>query len=92
MKLTRSMKKLIRAEQEKMLIIMSDPKTEQGDWDEANDKYQTYSEMLKTSWKFTPDTMLVVGGNLLGIIMILNFERLDIVRSKAFNLLLRGRV
>lgn len=92
MKLTRSMRKMIREEQEKMLVKMGDPDIELEDWDNLNEKYQVYAEMLKTSWKFTPDTLLVVGGNLMGILLILNFERLDIVRSKALGFVLKGRV
>lgn len=92
MKLTRSMKKMIREEQEKMLVKMGDPDIALEDWDNLNEKYQVYAKMLKTSWNFTPDTLLVVGGNLMGILLILNFERLDIVRSKALGFVLKGRV
>lgn len=91
MSLPKSMRKMILEQQEKMLVEMStttDPK----DWENANKKYQVYSEMLKPSWKFTPDTLLIVGGNLAGILLILNFERLDIVRSKAISFVLKGRV
>lgn len=92
MKLPKSMKKRIREEQEKCFIKMSNPYIELSEWDELNEKYQVYAEMLKPSWKFTPDTLLVVGGNLMGILLILNFERLDIVRSKALSFVLKGRV
>ena len=91
MSLPKSMRKMILEQQEKMLVEMStttDPK----DWENANKQYQVYSEMLKPSWKFTPDTLLIVGGNLAGILLILNFERLDIVRSKAISFVLKGRV
>ena len=91
MSLPKSMRKMILEQQEKMLVEMStttDPK----DWENANKKYKVYSEMLKPSWKFTPDTLLIVGGNLAGILLILNFERLDIVRSKAISFVLKGRV
>lgn len=92
MKLSRNMKKIVKAEQAKVLEEMSREDINPKDWDTANKKYQTYSEMLKTSWKFTPDTLLVVGGNLLGIALILNFERFDIVRSKALSFVLKGKV
>ena len=92
MKSPKSMKKRIREEQEKCFIKMSDPDIELSEWDDLNDKYRVYTEMLKPSWKFTPDTLLVVGGNLMGILLILNFERLDIVRSKALGFVLKGRV
>lgn len=92
MKLPRSMKKRIKEEQEKIFTKMSDPDITLEEWDTLNEKYRVYSEMVKPNWKFTPDTLLVVGGNLLGILMILNFERLDIVRSKALSFVLKGRV
>ena len=92
MKLPKSMKKRIREEQEKCFIKMSDPDIELSKWDDLNEKYQVYAEMLKPSWKFTPDTLLVVGGNLMGILLILNFEKMDIIRSKALGFVLKGRV
>ena len=70
---------------------MSDPEITQEDWEQLNGKYKVYSEMVKPSLKFTPDTILMVAGNLTGIMMILNFERLDIIRSKAIGFILKGR-
>lgn len=92
MKLNREMKKAIRAQQEKILIEMSNPDIDQKDWDTANKKYQAYSEMLKPTWKFSPDTVLVVAGNLIGILAILNFEKMDIVRSKAISFVLKSKI
>lgn len=37
------------------------------------------------------DTMAIVGGNLLGIIMILKHEHVNVITSRAMNLLLRAR-
>lgn len=92
MRLPKSMKKKIREEQEKCLLGMSEEGIDVDDWHDLHDKYRTYTEMLKPSWEIKPDTLLVVGGNLLGILLILNFERLDIVRSKAMGFVLKGRV
>jgi ribosomal protein L18E len=38
------------------------------------------------------DTVVIVAGNLLGIGMILGFERASVVTSKALGFVLRGRV
>ena len=38
------------------------------------------------------DTLLTVGGNLAGIILILNYEKLDIITTKAIGFVLKGRV
>ena len=35
------------------------------------------------SWRVSPDTLALIGANLLGILLILNFERLGVVTSKA---------
>jgi hypothetical protein len=38
------------------------------------------------------NTLLSVVGNLSGIAMILNYERLDVITSKAVSFIIRGRV
>ena len=92
MKLPKSMKIRIREEQEKCFEKMTSPDITLDEWDDLNEKYRVYSEMVKPTWKITPDTLLVVGGNLMGILLILNFERMDIIRSKAIGFVLKGRV
>jgi hypothetical protein len=37
------------------------------------------------------DTMAVIGGNLLGILMILKHERMDIITSKALSFVIRAQ-
>ena len=37
------------------------------------------------------ETLLTIGGNLAGILLILNYEKLDIVTSKAIGFVLKGR-
>ena len=39
--------------------------------------------------KLTKDTLLIVGGNLAGILAIINYERLNVVTTKAFQLLMK---
>ena len=41
---------------------------------------------------FSKDTLLVVTGNLLGLLLVLNYERLGIITSKALGMLIRSRV
>ncbi len=53
---------------------------------------EEYEKLSENKWKINLDTLMVVAGNLFGILLILNFEKMDIVRSKAFSLLLKGRV
>lgn len=42
--------------------------------------------------KIKPDTVLLVAGNIVGLLLILNFERLNIITSKALSFIIRGRV
>lgn len=37
------------------------------------------------SWRVSPDTLALIGANLLGILLILNFERAGVVASKALS-------
>ena len=91
-KLPQSMKRRIKAEQKKVFEEMSAEGISQKDWDDLNKKYKAYTEMLKPAWKVTPDTLVVAGTNLAGILLILNFEKFDLVRSKAMSFVLQGRV
>jgi len=38
------------------------------------------------------DTMVIVAGNLLGILLILGYEQTDIIRTKALGFVIKGRV
>lgn len=42
--------------------------------------------------KVKPDTIILVVGNLLGIVLILGYEQTNIITSKALNLVIKGRV
>ena len=45
----------------------------------------------KEVYRVSPDTLAVVAGNLLGIVMILHHEELNVVTSKALGFVLKGR-
>lgn len=62
------------------------------EWDTLNKQYQTYNEMLKPAWRISPDALFGGLMSLGSIILVLNYEKLDIVRSKAFSLIPKGRV
>jgi hypothetical protein len=66
-----------------------------------SDEYTTMSENLERLYKakanekdrhVSPDTKLIVAGNLLGIALILWHEKADIITSKALGFVLKGRV
>lgn len=56
-------------------------------------RYRSIEQILERNrCKISPDTLLIVGANLLGILLILNYERLDIVSSRALSFVMKGRV
>jgi len=71
-------------------------KVKQKEWiakDQERLKYiNDILEDNQTKVVFSPDTLLIVGANLLGILLILNYEKLDIVSSKAVGFILKARV
>lgn len=49
-------------------------------------------DIRKNKPKLSPDTILVVAANLIGILAIINYERVGVVTSKALSFVMRGRV
>ena len=45
------------------------------------------TEVREKSRLFKPDTLLQVAANLLGIMSVLHYEKIDIITSKAFGLI-----
>lgn len=65
-----------------------------------SDEYVTYLEHLQKleklrneshSRKPSADTMLVVGGNLIGILIIVGFEHAHVLTSKAFGFIMKNK-
>lgn len=52
--------------------------------------YELQGMAGKTS--VSKDTMLIVGGNLLGILLILKYEDMNVLTSKALGFVIKGRV
>lgn len=53
--------------------------------------YDIQNNARKNKDKISKDTLLIAGANLAGILTIVNYERLNVVTSKAFQLLLKIR-
>lgn len=70
------------------------------DYDSNSQEYANILKQLEVLYKldkevkFTidPNTALVVGANILGILMILGYERAHVVTSKALGFVIKGRV
>ena len=56
------------------------------------DLYSSILDANRVEWKISPDTLLVVAGNLAGILLILKIEKLDVIATKAIGFVLKGRV
>ncbi len=46
----------------------------------------------ENSSRISPDTVAMIAGNLLGIALILHYEKVDIITSKAVGFIIKGRV
>ena len=46
---------------------------------------------LRNRRRISPDTMAIIAGNLLGIVLILEHERAHVITTKALAFVLRGR-
>jgi len=71
------------------------------DYDSGSKEYEPMMDYLERLYKLkaldkqeriSPDTIAIVAGNLLGIGLILNHERLGHITSKALGFVIRGRV
>lgn len=66
----------------------------------GSEEYMNIIEVLDKLYKMksqddkgvSMDTLLIVGGNLLGIVLILGYEKAGTITSKALNLIIKGRV
>ena len=47
---------------------------------------------LSKDFHVSPDALLAVAGNIAGIMLILNFERIGVITSKAFGLLIKAKM
>ncbi len=91
MKLSKSTKRIVKEEREKLLLKMSDPTISQEDWLKWNERLTVYTEVLKSERKIDMNTVLVAAAGVLQVLAILNFEKAGIVVSKATNFVFKGR-
>lgn len=52
----------------------------------------TDEKKVKSEYVISPDTIAIIAGNLLGIALILSFEKANVLTTKAIGFVLRGRV
>lgn len=96
MKITNIFKKektMLEKEIEAILLDMKDMDINSDEYEVALN-HLTILHEIKTKekkWNVSPDTMAVVVANLLGIILILKHEELNVITSKAMNFVIKGR-
>ena len=96
MKITSIFKKektMLEKEIEAILLDMKDMDLDSDKYKLALNYLSILYEIKSTEkrWNVSPDTMAVVVANLLGIILILKHEELNVITSKAMNFVLKGR-
>lgn len=97
MKITSIFKKektMLEKEIEAVLLEMKDMYVGSEEYEIALNHLSTLHEINKSKekkWNVSPDTMAIVVGNLLGIILILKHEEMNVITSKAMNFVIKGR-
>jgi len=87
-KLTRKLQK----EREKLIEKMSRDDITEEEWEFYKKQFDTYTTALKHHPWASGDAVLTVLGNLLGIGMILNFEQVNLLQTKALAFVMKGKV
>jgi hypothetical protein len=78
----------------KALEALNDHKPNSDEYGVILERVETLHKMQqseKTAAQVSPETKATIAANLIGIAMILNFERANIVTSKAIGFVLRAR-
>lgn len=96
MKITNIFKKektMLEKEIEVVLLDMKDMYVDSDEYEVALKHLSTLHEInsKEKKWNVSPDTMAVVAGNLLGIMLILKHEELNVITSKAMSFVIKGR-
>lgn len=97
MKITNIFKKektMLEKEIEAVLLDMKEMYVGSEEYEVALNHLLTLHEINNSKekkWNVSPDTMAVVAGNLLGIVLILKHEELNVITSKAMNFVIKGR-
>lgn len=92
-KLTKDKQNNLQMEINSILERMESMTIESEGYEVALSNLERLYELKSKDGKFniSPDTMAVVAGNLIGLIMIIKHEELNIITSKALGFVLKGR-
>lgn len=76
----------------RVLEQMNKMSVDSDEYAEAAKSLKTLCEArgVKTTRSISADTLIAAGANLLGIVLILNYEQVHVITTKAISLVLRG--
>jgi len=72
--------------------LLNPPDVEYGKMSEVLDRLMKANSYKTGKTGIDPNTVLLVVGNIVGVIIVLNYEHLHCITSKAFGMLIKGRV
>lgn len=90
-----------RGEKTNLELRIEEALSRMSELDPESKEYSAITENLERMYKaksyekdsrVSPDTIAVIAGNLLGIGLIMNFEKLNVISTKALGFVIRGRV
>ena len=77
-------RKKVREERWKIFEKMKDA-TDQKEWSCLKEKYETYDKLENPGGHISRDTLASIGGSVLMTLLVLHYEKLDIITSKCFS-------
>lgn len=87
----RTKKEMDKLLEQQLESLLREAKTKE-DIFEVLSLMKKWKELKENKKQISSDTLLIVLGNLLGIVLILNYEGLGNVTSKALGFVIRGRI
>lgn len=83
---------LIDAANDRLLSLEPDTKEYKKVLDQIERLHKLKDREHTNRFRVSGDTLVVVGANLLGIVLILNYEKLNVVTSKALGFIGKGKL
>lgn len=83
----------LEQEIDSILERMKDMELQSDDYEVAVERLSALYRIQRDipKWNVSPDTVAMVAGNLFGILLILKYEDMNIITSKALGFVLKGR-
>lgn len=82
----------IEATMRKLLSCMSDPNISSEETRKLRQSYEYHYKILHPMGRLDINTLITVGGSVLTVLLILHYEKLDSVLSRAVNFVLKPKL